>query len=342
MWAGFLPVLSQAIRLYGHALAVSGRTAIAQARHGIRARIEAQERLRPARTASAPQGTATPMRLEARARAIGARWSDLVGRYRAAARATVVSTIQLYKTRPYQLAQYALAINAGLAAVLVIVIAAALMQRSAPMAVEAQMPPQAVHVNAGGPALQIIAAALATPLPPSVPTATPILNFEPWVPTPTPTPIVYPVWEAVLPWEGGWTGEASCSGWYAAPVGGGYFIWPANNHWLSGKNYSVRWHPGLDIAASWNDPIYAADAGVVVYAGWNTWGYGNMVVVDHGDGWHTLYGHFNEVSVYCGQPVTQGTVLGLAGSTGNSTGPHLHFEMRSDVYGRVNPWNYLP
>jgi murein DD-endopeptidase MepM/ murein hydrolase activator NlpD len=80
---------------------------------------------------------------------------------------------------------------------------------------------------------------------------------------------------------------------------------------------------------------------VIVYAGWNDYGYGEMIVIDHGFGWQTLYAHLNQVNVSCGQEVLKGEVIGLMGSTGRSTGPHLHFEMRSDEYGRVNPWNFL-
>jgi len=80
---------------------------------------------------------------------------------------------------------------------------------------------------------------------------------------------------------------------------------------------------------------------VVVYAGWNDYGYGEMVVIDHGSGWQTLYAHLSQVNVGCGEEVYQGNVIGLMGSTGRSTGPHLHFEMRSDDHGRVNPWDFL-
>ena len=89
-------------------------------------------------------------------------------------------------------------------------------------------------------------------------------------------------------------------------------------------------------------PIYAADNGVIVYAGWNDWGYGNVVVIDHDGGWQTLYAHMSVLNVGCGQSVYQGDVIGYFGSTGNSSGPHLHFEMLNESYGKVNPWNFLP
>jgi murein DD-endopeptidase MepM/ murein hydrolase activator NlpD len=142
----------------------------------------------------------------------------------------------------------------------------------------------------------------------------------------------------VLPTD---AGPGQCAGGYTGgAVGSGSFIWPANNHFLSGNNYWSG-HLGIDIAAGLGAPLYAADSGVVVYAGWNNWGYGNMVVIDHGNGWQTLYGHMSQWNVSCGQSVLQGNIIGLAGSTGNSTGPHLHFEMNYNG-SRPNPFNYLP
>ncbi len=126
-------------------------------------------------------------------------------------------------------------------------------------------------------------------------------------------------------------------------MGTGGFIWPSNNHYLSGYDYSPATnHYGIDIAGSAGDAVYASDNGVVVYAGWNNHGYGNVIVIDHGQGWQTLYAHLSAVGVSCGQSVYQGNVIGAIGSTGNSSGPHLHFEMMSETYGKVNPWNYLP
>ncbi|MBI5565078.1 MAG: peptidoglycan DD-metalloendopeptidase family protein [Chloroflexi bacterium] len=126
----------------------------------------------------------------------------------------------------------------------------------------------------------------------------------------------------------------------AGLVGTGAFVWPANEHWVSGNNYAP-WHPALDIAAHLGDPIYAADNGVVVYAGWNNWGYGNLVVIDHGNGWQTWYAHNSALYVGCGQNVFQGSTIAAAGSTGRSTGPHLHFETRLNNT-LPNPFNVLP
>jgi LysM repeat protein len=125
-------------------------------------------------------------------------------------------------------------------------------------------------------------------------------------------------------------------------VGIGTFVWPANERRLSGFDYSPETnHRGIDISGRLGDPIYAADSGVVVYAGWNNYGYGNVIVIDHGHGWQTLYAHLSYLSVGCGDSVFQGNVVGSFGSTGNSTGPHLHFEMLHEAYGKVNPWDFL-
>jgi len=140
----------------------------------------------------------------------------------------------------------------------------------------------------------------------------------------------------------GSSGEpGACKGPYSGPTGTFTFVWPANNHYLSGNDYSPTIHPGIDIAAGLGAPIYASDTGVIVFAGLSLYGYGNLIIIDHGNGWQTAYGHLSQINVSCGGAVFQGQLIGLAGSTGNSTGPHLHFEMRSDQYGRVNPWLYL-
>lgn len=137
-------------------------------------------------------------------------------------------------------------------------------------------------------------------------------------------------------------GPGACSGSFDGVTGTLRFVWPSTERFLSGFDYNPATnHFGIDIAGQLGNPIYAADTGVVVYAGWNDYGYGEMIVIDHGYGWQTLYAHLSQVLVSCGQEVYQGETIGLMGSTGKSTGPHLHFEMRSDDYGRVNPWNFL-
>ena len=135
-------------------------------------------------------------------------------------------------------------------------------------------------------------------------------------------------------------GAGACEGGYEGAYGSGAFIWPAGNHYLSGNDYWSG-HLGIDIAAGNGAPVYAADNGVVVFAGWANGGYGNMVMIDHGNGYQTLYGHLSSVNVGCGRSVNQGSIVGYAGSTGNSTGAHLHFEVRYQG-GFVNPWYVLP
>ena len=138
-------------------------------------------------------------------------------------------------------------------------------------------------------------------------------------------------------------GPGSCGTIVEGATGGGTFIWPSDTHDLSGYDYTPSTnHFGIDIRGYLGQPMWASDGGVVVYAGWNNYGYGNVIVIDHGNGWQTLYAHVEVIYVLCGQSVFQGTPLGTVGSTGKSSGPHIHFEMRHDTYGRVNPWNFLP
>jgi murein DD-endopeptidase MepM/ murein hydrolase activator NlpD len=105
----------------------------------------------------------------------------------------------------------------------------------------------------------------------------------------------------------------------------------------------MRWgvlHPGLDLGVPTGTPIHAAAAGTVVWCGWMS-GYGNLVMIDHHNGLATLYGHQSRVAVSCNQNVVQGQVIGYSGSTGYSTGPHLHFEVRANGTP-VDPLGYLP
>ena len=137
-------------------------------------------------------------------------------------------------------------------------------------------------------------------------------------------------------------GPGACTGSYDGVMGTLIFTWPVANHYLTGYDYDPEAnHFGIDIFGEMGEPVHAADNGVVVYAGWNDWGYGEMVVIDHGQGWQSLYAHLSTVEVSCGQEVYQGDVIGTVGSTGSSSGPHLHFELRSDEFGRVNPWDFL-
>ena len=122
--------------------------------------------------------------------------------------------------------------------------------------------------------------------------------------------------------------------------GSGRFIWPVNGTFTSPFGY--RWgrlHAGIDIAVPEGTPIRAADGGTVAIAGW-TGGYGNYTCINHGGGVSTCYGHQSRIAVSVGQSVSQGQVIGYSGNTGNSTGPHLHFEVR--IGGNpVDPMGYL-
>jgi len=126
----------------------------------------------------------------------------------------------------------------------------------------------------------------------------------------------------------------------AVRKGSGRFIWPVNGTFTSPFGY--RWgrlHAGIDIAVPEGTPIRAADGGTVAIAGW-TGGYGNYTCVNHGGGVSTCYGHQSRIGVSVGQSVSQGQVIGYSGNTGNSTGPHVHFEVR--IGGNpVDPMGYL-
>ncbi|NOY98059.1 MAG: M23 family metallopeptidase [Chloroflexi bacterium] len=138
-------------------------------------------------------------------------------------------------------------------------------------------------------------------------------------------------------------GPGACDAVSGGAVGYGTFVWPANQHYLSGFDYSPETnHRGIDIAGHLGAGVFATDAGVVVYAGWNNYGYGNMIMIDHGTGFQSLYAHLNEIYVGCGQSVGQGDPIGAIGSTGRSSGAHLHFELMTSRYGKVNPWDFLP
>jgi len=130
---------------------------------------------------------------------------------------------------------------------------------------------------------------------------------------------------------------------YSAPAdqvhsGTGQFMWPE----VALITQTFGWgHNGIDIAGPWGAPVVAADSGTVVLVAWWEYSYGYHVVIDHGGGLKTLYGHLSEIDVQAGQTVNKGDLIGREGSTGRSTGPHLHFEVTLDGQ-YVNPFNYLP
>ncbi|HOU14049.1 MAG TPA: LysM peptidoglycan-binding domain-containing M23 family metallopeptidase [Anaerolineae bacterium] len=141
---------------------------------------------------------------------------------------------------------------------------------------------------------------------------------------PPPEPTAPGVGAAAVSW--GACGDVSVSG----PGASGWFILPTGSYAVSGWYFGDPRNPGhigLDYKCRMGDPIYAADNGVVVFAGWGG-GYGNLVRVRHGNGYETYYAHFSGFAVGCGQPVYQGQLLGYCGSTGWSTGAHLHYEIR--------------
>lgn len=122
-----------------------------------------------------------------------------------------------------------------------------------------------------------------------------------------------------------------------AVTASGQFVWPTQG--VITQRYSW-YHPGIDIANPSLPLDVAADSGRVLYAGWDASGYGNMVLIDHGNGFKTRYGHLSQIMVISGQTVSKGQVVGRMGSTGRSTGPHTHFEIYLNGI-RVNPLNYL-
>lgn len=137
-------------------------------------------------------------------------------------------------------------------------------------------------------------------------------------------------------------GPGACDPIAGGAVGFGNFVYPTNKHFLSGFDYSPKSnHWGIDLAGSEGEGVYATDAGVVVYSGWNNYGYGNMVMVDHGNGFQSLYAHLSAIYRFCGQSVGQGEGIGAVGSTGRSSGAHLHFEIMTATF-KINPWDVLP
>ncbi|MFM7582407.1 MAG: peptidoglycan DD-metalloendopeptidase family protein [Caldilinea sp.] len=142
----------------------------------------------------------------------------------------------------------------------------------------------------------------------------------------------------VAPVAGGSSTAYSVSRPPGALAGSGNFSWPTAGYVSQGY---WRGHPGIDVAGWLGAPVTAADAGYVILAGggWNS-GYGNYAIVDHGNGFTTLYAHLSTIFVQPGATVSRGQQLGTMGNTGNSTGPHLHFEIR---YNGVpyNPTSYL-
>ena len=134
-------------------------------------------------------------------------------------------------------------------------------------------------------------------------------------------------------------GEGACGSIYEGAIGSGTFVWPTTDHGVSGYAYDSGVHPAIDISGQEGNSIFATDSGVVVYAGWSDYGYGYLIVIDHGNGWQSAYAHLSAIGVGCGQSVFQGGYIGALGNTGNSSGPHLHFELSING-AKVNPLDY--
>src|SRR4029077_6780504 len=133
--------------------------------------------------------------------------------------------------------------------------------------------------------------------------------------------------------------SAGSSSYSSTPSSSG-LIWPVNGPVVSG--FGVRWgrmHEGIDIAVGYGTPIHAAAGGTVVFSGWMD-GYGNFVIIDHGGGMATEYGHQSAVTVGVVQSVATGRVIAYVGCTGQFFGPHLHFEVRINA-SPVDPLGYL-
>ena len=128
--------------------------------------------------------------------------------------------------------------------------------------------------------------------------------------------------------------------------GSGSFMWPLPYTRNITSGYGARWgrmHTGIDIAAGgvYGKAVVASDGGTVEWAGYDSSGYGNYVIINHNNGYKTLYGHCSAVYVSRGQSVSKGSTIAAVGSTGNSTGPHLHFEVRTSGGSRLNPLGFV-
>lgn len=120
---------------------------------------------------------------------------------------------------------------------------------------------------------------------------------------------------------------------------GKLFVWPTPSRRIN-QYFRGSYHTGVDIDGDYSSPLYAAAAGKVVYASYDSSGYGLHVIIDHGNGYRTLYGHASKIFVKSGQYVTQGQTIAMMGSTGRSTGTHLHFEIRTSG-GFLNPLSFF-
>lgn len=137
----------------------------------------------------------------------------------------------------------------------------------------------------------------------------------------------------------------TATGSFVYPVGGFTFTqaFGCSPYWFEPWNSAIgcNYHNGVDLANNWGTPLFAADGGVVEYSGWCDCGLGYYVKIDHGNGFKTVYGHMGELGVSSGDALGQGDTIGLMGSSGNSTGPHVHFMIERDGV-TIDPLGYLP
>ncbi|MEX2030681.1 MAG: peptidoglycan DD-metalloendopeptidase family protein [Anaerolineales bacterium] len=132
-------------------------------------------------------------------------------------------------------------------------------------------------------------------------------------------------------------------GLYSGPLvetGNGYFLWPVNTRNITQGYWDG--HPAIDIDTYFRQPVFASDSGTAIFSGWSSTGYGNLVILDHANGFWTYYAHNEANLISVGQGVSQGQQIAESGSTGNSTGYHLHFGIRLDSGSFLNPLNFLP
>jgi murein DD-endopeptidase MepM/ murein hydrolase activator NlpD len=132
-------------------------------------------------------------------------------------------------------------------------------------------------------------------------------------------------------------------GLYSGPLvyfGSGAFQWPVSPVAIT----QVYWsgHPAIDLDTTFRQPVFASDSGTVIFSDWDTTGYGNLIIVDHGNGYWTYYGHNEANLVSVGRGVRQGEQIAESGSTGNSTGDHLDFRIRQEGAGFLDPQGFLP
>lgn len=171
------------------------------------------------------------------------------------------------------------------------------------------------------------------------------ISLPPSQPADYPRPVGDPPPGAVFPLGTPWVSVTELDTGYCPVVPGfgwtGGLSWPVSGRTINENRGFRLGHSGIDINSPLGSPVFAAQSGVVVWAGWSTWGFGNLVVIAHGGTWHTYYAHLSEVYVSCGQSVGAGKTIGASGQTGAASWPHVHFEVRNQGFS-YNPENYLP